>query len=197
MMKFERSFCILPSELGWMGMVIVSDDSAAWVERLAFGYAKPSEVTAVLRAADDSLPITDHKDRWTASWVRALQAYSAGKKEDLRAIPLRTAGFTSFELAVRRACQTIPRGEIRTYGELAHAVGHPGAARAVGNVMRKNPTPLLVPCHRVVGRQGLGNFSAPQGVVMKRRLLEMEAAASGDSGRAAATSSDAWLAANV
>ncbi len=58
---------------------------------------------------------------------------------------------------------------------MAAAAGSPGAARAVGQVMRSNRTPLLVPCHRVVAAGGkIGGFSAPQGLVMKRRLLELE-----------------------
>lgn len=196
-MKFERSICIFPSDLGWMGLIVAADDAVAQVERLTFGHAKETEVAASLRAADQSLRITNHRDTEIGVWVRVLQAYSAGKEADLSKIPIRDEGLTKFEMAVRRACQNIPRGEVRTYGELAQAVGHPGAARAVGNVMRKNPTPLLVPCHRVVGRQGLGNYSAPQGVSMKRRLLEMEATASGLSERVAAAPSDMRLVAGV
>lgn len=53
----------------------------------------------------------------------------------------------------------IPRGATLTYGEVARRAGAPGAARAVGQAMRRNPTPLVVPCHRVVASSGLGGYS--------------------------------------
>jgi len=62
-----------------------------------------------------------------------------------------------------------------TYGEIAKQVGHPGAARAVGGVMRANNCPLVVPCHRVLGSNGkLTGFSAGTGLDLKHRLLQME-----------------------
>ncbi|MEO1971721.1 MAG: MGMT family protein, partial [Pirellulaceae bacterium] len=61
-----------------------------------------------------------------------------------------------------------------SYAGLAVAAGSPAAARAVGNVMRTNRYPLLIPCHRVVGSGSLGGYSAPDGLDMKQRLLQME-----------------------
>ena len=62
-----------------------------------------------------------------------------------------------------------------TYGEIAKQVGHPGAARAVGGVMRTNNCPLVIPCHRVVGSDGrLIGFSAGTGLYLKKQLLQME-----------------------
>ena len=64
---------------------------------------------------------------------------------------------------------------VRTYGELATAIGEPGAAREVGAALGRNSFPLIVPCHRVVAAGGkLGGFSAAGGVITKRRLLEIE-----------------------
>jgi methylated-DNA-[protein]-cysteine S-methyltransferase len=69
-------------------------------------------------------------------------------------------------------------GQTHSYGELASLVGSPRAARAVGSVMAKNRTPLVVPCHRVLASRGaIGGFSAMDGVHMKRRLLDLEAQA--------------------
>ena len=104
-----------------------------------------------------------------------LQQFAAGELVDLSKIPLSLSHLTPFQRRVVKACRAIKRGDSRSYGEVAVAAGSPGAARAVGQVMRTNRMPLIVPCHRVVAAGGkLGGFSAPQGLVMKRRLLELE-----------------------
>lgn len=76
---------------------------------------------------------------------------------------------------VRRAMAAIPFGETRSYGEIAKAVGAP--AQAVGQACGANPVPILIPCHRVLGRATLGGFSAPGGVETKVALLRHEGAA--------------------
>jgi len=86
---------------------------------------------------------------------------------------------TAFQLRVWRELQRIPRGETRTYGALAEAVGAPGGARAVGQACGNNPVAVVVPCHRVVpangglgGKAGLGGYA--WGVEKKRVLLDNE-----------------------
>ena len=80
---------------------------------------------------------------------------------------------TPFQLRVWRALLEIPYGETSTYGAIAEKIGNPHAARAVGMACNKNPLLLVIPCHRVVGRNGaLTGFAA--GMEVKRRLLEME-----------------------
>lgn len=85
------------------------------------------------------------------------------------------SGFTDFQKTVSVVVQEIPRGRSLTYGEVAAIAGHPGAARAVGHVMAENPFAILVPCHRVVARQGMGGYF--WGIGVKRKLLELEARA--------------------
>ena len=78
-----------------------------------------------------------------------------------------------FEKDVLEAMMRIPYGSVMTYGELASASGHPGAARAVGTVCRRNRIPIIIPCHRVVPVSGgNGRYSGPDG--MKDILLKME-----------------------
>jgi methylated-DNA-[protein]-cysteine S-methyltransferase len=78
---------------------------------------------------------------------------------------------------VREAVRSIPPGETATYGEIARAIGDPGAARAVGAALGSNPFPIVVPCHRVLAADGaLHGFSAPGGIATKRRMLEIECA---------------------
>jgi O-6-methylguanine DNA methyltransferase len=89
--------------------------------------------------------------------------------------PLDLSGATDFQWRVWEVTRRIPRGETMTYGEIAREVGSPGAARAVGQAMARNPWPVVVPCHRVVGHDGrLTGFGG--GLAMKRRMLEMEGA---------------------
>jgi len=108
--------------------------------------------------------------------VRALKGWVGG---DFKSFKLRLAPMgTPFQLEVWHALRRVSAGRTLTYGELAARVGRPGAARAVGTAMRKNPLPLFVPCHRVLAGSGLGGFSG--GVCgaldLKRRMLEHEGA---------------------
>ncbi len=81
---------------------------------------------------------------------------------------------TFFE-AVYEYVKTVPRGKVVTYGMIARAIGHPRAARQVGNALHHNPTPVVVPCHRVVNREGrLAPAFAFGGLDVQARLLEGE-----------------------
>ena len=92
-------------------------------------------------------------------------------------VTLDLTGVTEFRQSVLEACHRIPYGQMASYSDLAREVGQPLASRAVGSAMANNPLPLIVPCHRVVRRDGsLGGFSSPDGVSMKLRLLRLEGA---------------------
>jgi methylated-DNA-[protein]-cysteine S-methyltransferase len=100
-----------------------------------------------------------------------------GEAVDLGAIALDLSAVEPFELAVYEAARAIPRGETRTYGELAAAIGQPGASRAVGAALGRNPIPIIVPCHRILAAGGKsGGFSAPGGTQTKFRILAIEGA---------------------
>ncbi|MFE0098807.1 methylated-DNA--[protein]-cysteine S-methyltransferase [Streptomyces sp. NPDC059009] len=106
--------------------------------------------------------------------IRQLEAYFAGELTDFD-LELRLDG-TPFQRSVWRRLQQIPYGETRTYGELAEALGKPGASRAVGLANGKNPIGVIVPCHRVVGANGsLTGYGG--GLDRKQRLLEFEGGA--------------------
>jgi methylated-DNA-[protein]-cysteine S-methyltransferase len=82
---------------------------------------------------------------------------------------------TPFQQKVWRAARMIAYGETRSYRWLAEKIGQPGAARATGQALSRNPLPIIIPCHRVIGNDGgLGGFSG--GIEMKRRLLHLEGA---------------------
>jgi methylated-DNA-[protein]-cysteine S-methyltransferase len=82
---------------------------------------------------------------------------------------------TDFQKDVLRATLDIPRGEVRTYKQIAEAVGHPKAYRAVGTALKKNPLAPQIPCHRVIKSNGeLGSYSGDGGKKRKMELLSME-----------------------
>ena len=102
-----------------------------------------------------------------------LAAYFAGDLTEF-SVPVRMVGGSEFERSVWQQIAAIPYGEMLTYGQIATALGDPGAARAVGTACNHNPVPVIVPCHRVVGAGGkMVGFGG--GLDRKRRLLELEA----------------------
>lgn len=113
--------------------------------------------------------------------VSALQLYLSGTPVSLDALRLDESFVSAFNGSIYRALRAIPRGKTVTYGELAKQVGQPGAARAVGMAMGRNPWPVIVPCHRVLARgRKMGGFSAPGGTTTKERLLALEGVVVGD-----------------
>ena len=100
-----------------------------------------------------------------------LNEYFAGHRQNFD-LPLSPQG-TPFQLAVWELMQQIPYGETSTYGEIAAGLGNPNKARAVGGAANKNPLPLVIPCHRVMGTNGkLTGFAG--GVEVKQFLLDLE-----------------------
>jgi methylated-DNA-[protein]-cysteine S-methyltransferase len=98
-----------------------------------------------------------------------------GDVQDFRDIAVDVDGAGRFARQVYEAAREIPAGETRTYGELAHALSRPTAARAVGQALGRNPIGLIIPCHRVLASGGeLGGFSAHGGRATKARLLAIE-----------------------
>tara|TARA_B100000035_G_C20986080_1_gene547867 strand:- start:334 stop:621 length:288 start_codon:yes stop_codon:yes gene_type:complete len=82
---------------------------------------------------------------------------------------------TKFQIKVWNELKKIPRGEVRTYKEIAIAIGKPNSARAVANACGKNPRPIEIPCHRVIKSDGsLGGYSGKGGVSTKYKLLKKE-----------------------
>lgn len=112
----------------------------------------------------DEAPLVDAK--------RQLSAYFAGELQEFD-LPLKPEG-TEFQRRVWAALRKIPFGETWSYGQLANELGNPKASRAVGAANGKNPIPIIIPCHRVIGSTGkLTGFGG--GLATKEYLLDMEA----------------------
>ncbi len=150
--RWEKwSFIVLTSDLGVRLIDLHGTALAALGERLG-GAIVPSEAK-------------------TALACKEIEEYLAGERKTFSS-PLDIRG-TPFQLSVWRELLRIPYGETRSYSEVAAAVGRPSAMRAVGAAVGANPIPIVVPCHRVVGKNGaLVGFGG--GLCLKERLLSLE-----------------------
>ncbi|MER7346836.1 methylated-DNA--[protein]-cysteine S-methyltransferase [Streptomyces aurantiacus] len=144
-------------------------------------------VTVVFHATDDvrdkalerlasrlgAEPVEDPASPLLAEPIRQFRAYFAGERRDFE-LPLDWSLISGFNRQVLRELATgVPYGTVVGYGDLAHRVGQPGAAQAVGMAMGANPLPVVVPCHRVVESDGgIGGFGG--GLETKRQLLALE-----------------------
>ncbi|QOR71427.1 methylated-DNA--[protein]-cysteine S-methyltransferase [Ruania alkalisoli] len=147
----------LPSPIGQM--VLLSDGEALT------GLLYPGHTTVTLAegATIDPGPFRDV--------VSQLEEYFAGERTTFD-VPIRLHG-TEFQHQCWEALLTIGYGQTRSYGEIAAAVGEPGAARAVGLANNRNPISIIVPCHRVIGADGsLTGYGG--GMAAKRYLLDLE-----------------------
>lgn len=128
------------------------------------------------RQATQGLQADEHTRLLFLQTEKQIDEYFSGRRQRFL-LPLNLTQLTAFSQRILHVLQTqVPFASTISYAELAQLAGSPGAARAVGGVMARNPFPLLVPCHRVLGSKGaLTGFSARGGLNLKRQLLEFEA----------------------
>lgn len=143
--------------------------SLSWTEKGVSRFTLPHRKTRGPRGARGQRGVPGE----IARLVGEIQAYYRGERTAVSA-RLDLSGIHPFDRAVYAAARRIPAGKVRTYGEIARTIGRPRAARAVGAALGRNPIPLLIPCHRVVGVSGLGGFSAPGGLPLKKAMLALE-----------------------
>jgi methylated-DNA-[protein]-cysteine S-methyltransferase len=139
------------------------------------------------RGYPDTRPLGETTDgeaarhaRTATQTIRAMLRGETDAADRLRTMPVDVADRAPFDREVFEAVRWIPAGAVTSYGRLAQRVGRPGAARAVGGAVGRNPVGLLIPCHRVIAGDGtLGGYGAGWGgrdahLDVKRRLLELE-----------------------
>jgi methylated-DNA-[protein]-cysteine S-methyltransferase len=151
MTRFTISF---DSPLGWLSVAEEGDAIVA----IRWG-AEPE--------GEPSLLLCEARDQFTQYFAGRLGFFD---------LPLAPAG-TAFERRVWAAMQEIPYGKTRRYGELAMELG--SAPRAIGRACGRNPIPIVIPCHRVLARGGIGGYSGGAGLATKQALLALEAASLG------------------
>jgi methylated-DNA-[protein]-cysteine S-methyltransferase len=163
----DASYDVFESELGPL-LAAVTDHGLA---RITYDPDPERELEALARLAG---PRVLRAPRALDETRRELDDYLAGNRTafDLR-LDLRS--LTGFTLSVLTELEKVPYGQTATYGELAERAGNPRAARAVGMVMNRNPIPIVLPCHRIVGSSGqLVGYGG--GLERKERLLRLEGA---------------------
>ena len=163
-------YCLFATDLGACGV--------AWSERGLTRFQLPeadkraTERRLRLRAADSRAEAPPPQ---IEKAIADVQRYMAGERVDFSAIALDLAGVAPFYVEVYAAARRVGWGETATYGELARQAGAPGAARAVGQAMARNPVAVIIPCHRsLASGNKVGGFSAFGGAVSKQRLLGLE-----------------------
>ncbi len=168
-------YSLFPTPIGdcgiaWSGDTVVATNlpemtSAATADRLAArtGAARGEPSACIHRA------------------IRSITALLEGEKTDLAFIACDFSGLDPFAQKVYAATRAIPAGETLTYGDIALQLGDKLFAQKVGHLLGRNPFPIIVPCHRVIGADGkLIGFSACGGVETKLKLLEIEKASIGE-----------------
>ncbi len=167
-----------------------------WVGLLASSRGL-TKVTLPQESAEEALRLlgnTPHQATLSAEGLydiaSRLRAYFSGYRVSFPNEP-DLSGLTPFQAEVCRATRLIPHGETRSYSWVAKQMDKPGAVRAVGQALARNPLPVVIPCHRVVRSDGrLGGFA--DGLEMKRRLLELEAAGTVSAGCISQARQRAW-----
>lgn len=166
-----KQACTFKTEIGYCGLVWVQDEVA--------GFFLPEshldQLTQQLKKTSASLVKNVEAPSWVQRLIKQLQKHLAGDKQDFTQVKIRKDGFSPFQWKVYATIQKIPPGKVYSYKEVGMAMGGSKAYRAIGTALGKNPIPVLIPCHRVVGSNSkVGGFSAPGGIKTKLKLLKIE-----------------------
>jgi len=168
----NQSYTLFETAIGTCGIV--------WTARGVCGMQLPEKDAAAMRARVQHRHPTAIEASPPPAIRRAIDgivALLAGEKRDLGDIAIDDERQSDFNKRVYAIARTIPPGKTMTYGGIAERLGDKTLARAVGQAMGENPTPIVMPCHRVLAAGGkTGGFSAPGGVVTKLQLLTIEGA---------------------
>jgi len=155
---------------GWAGFVVDRKGLRIFI----LPEERKEDVLFRIRKELKSNSLSEDNRGWE-SLIKKVKEYYTGKKVDFTDYQLNLENYTNFQQEILQTVRKIPYGEIRSYKETAEAAGYPRAYRAVGNVMRNNPLPLIVPCHRVIKSDGsLGGFSGKEKNALKGKMIDLE-----------------------
>jgi methylated-DNA-[protein]-cysteine S-methyltransferase len=161
------SYGAVETPLGTLHLVATDDGLA----RVFFPGAQELDVEDWC-CRNDLVPLHDEEE--IEPYAHQLQSYLAGDRMEFD-LPVDLRTVTPFMRDVLETLRTIPYGAVRNYREIAIEIGNPNAQRAVGNAVKRNPVPIVVPCHRVIKTDGtIGAYAG--GPLIKERLLKLEGA---------------------
>lgn len=168
MKKTISFYTVFKTRWGWFGL-LGNDDG---LRRTCLPVDEKDSVLSCLLANLHDSPILK---KTLGDCQDQVIAYFEGARIDFAGVPVDVSGFGAFEQAVLHTLRGISYRQTTTYTDLAARSSRPRAVRAAANAVAKNPLPLIIPCHRVLRKDGsLGGFSAPGGIDTKKRLLELE-----------------------
>ncbi len=154
---------------GWMG-VATSQTGIAYVTR---PFVADTEAKCELARLAPSISFeSERQDSLALAFAAKLGRYFAGERVEFDE-PVDLNGASRFSQEVLAAVRAIPFGEVKTYAQIATQIGRPKASRPVGQVVARNPVPIIIPCHRVIGSDG-GLRGFGWGLDIKKWLLELE-----------------------
>lgn len=171
----NRNFAIFETAIGPCGI--------AWSDLGVVAVQLPTGTREVMRVRMKARVSNASEDEPPPAIARAIAdvvALTNGERRDLTGVVIDDREISEFNRRVYAIVRQIPAGRTMTYGEVAARLGDKSLSRAVGRAMGENPTPIIMPCHRVLAANGKsGGFSAPGGAATKMRLLTIEGAAPG------------------
>ena len=171
-------YSVFKTLFGWMGVV----EGGKGLKKIILPHSSRVEVEKDIFREFPGIENNNASERPLAD---SLVKYFKGDKIT-QCFSFDVTGYTEFFVSIWKTTQTIPWGEVRSYQWVSAQIKSPGSFRAVGNALGKNPFPIIVPCHRVIRSDGrLGGFSAPGGILLKQRLLELEGVLFDSKGRVA------------
>lgn len=161
-------YSIFKTRWGWFGLA--GDEAGLW--RACLPLVDKDAVQSYL-LADIETPVCS-ADVFAECRAK-VKGYFEGVHVDFSRVPVNVLTFGTFAQVVLKTLHRVPYGKRLTYSELASSAGRPRAIRAAANAVAANPLPLIIPCHRILRKDGsLGGFTAPGGVATKKRLLDLE-----------------------
>jgi len=164
---------LIKTNIGWCG--IVCSDRGVSNIIIGVGSRKRARALILKKFSASNLLPKKSTSGFASRVLLKIKKYASGARMGFSSIKLYTAHLTCFERDVFRAVMAIPYGKTMSYQDVAKNIGSPKASRAVGRALARNPLPIIIPCHRVIGANGeLRGFSTPGGIDIKRKLLKME-----------------------
>ncbi len=164
--------CVFETAIGPCGMTWTPDNK---VNGFYLPEPTQSKLTKKLERVGVLIKKAEQVPSVILKLIGKIKKHLSGQPQDFSKVAVRLDASTEFQQKIYSIVKNIPSGDVVTYKELGEALGGLKAYRAIGAAMGKNPIPLLIPCHRVVGSNGkLGGFTAPGGLKTKVKLLELE-----------------------